>query len=208
MTHRLSDLDTIIFDLGEVIIDLDPNAVIAEFSVLTNGKGENLRNLIVGTPHLYEYETGQMTDEAFVAAINTLVKADITLDQLRYAWNLMIKDVSIKRLDLMLSLMDTHRVLILSNTNYMHEVFFDELVKSKTGKVMKDYAHEAYYSHNIGRRKPNRDIYEFVVSDQQLSPAKTLFLDDKEENILAAREVGLKAEQVSFPDQIFDILHG
>ncbi|MEQ8471862.1 MAG: HAD-IA family hydrolase [Marinoscillum sp.] len=209
MPHRLSNLETIIFDLGEVVIDLDTDAVIAAFSKLTNGQGKNLRDLIVGTPHLYQYETGQMSDQEFVNAINGLIEADISLSDLRYAWNLMIKDVSIKRLEFMVELMQSHQVLILSNTNAMHEVCFDALIKSKTGKLMRDHSHTAYYSHNIGFRKPNRDIYEFVVAEQKLNPQKTLFLDDKLENIESARGVGLKAEQVLFPDQIFEILvHG
>ncbi|MEQ9305021.1 MAG: HAD-IA family hydrolase, partial [Marinoscillum sp.] len=155
---------------------------------------------------LYQYETGQMNDQEFVSSINELVGAEISLDDLRHAWNLMIKDVSIRRLEFMQSLMQSHRVLILSNTNAMHEVCFDELITTKTGKIMKDYAHSALYSHDIGYRKPNHDIFEYVIDREKLNPNKTLFLDDKLENIVAAREVGIKAEQVSFPDQIFEII--
>lgn len=206
MAYRLAELDTIIFDLGEVIVDLDPQAVIREFSRITDGKGSDLRELIVGSPYLYRYETGQVTDQEFVHEINQLFGTRISFEEFRHAWNLMIKAISPRRLELMQKLMATHRVLILSNTNAMHEVYFDEMVQSVTGTPMKAYAHTAYYSHLIGYRKPNEDIYEFVIKEQGLRPDRALFLDDKEENIQAARRVGLKAEQVKYPDQIFEIL--
>jgi len=204
--YRLSELDTIIFDLGEVIVDLDPKAVIDEFSRLTDGRGKNLRELIVGSPYLFEYETGQIDDHEFIRQINQLFQSEISYDEFFHAWNLMIKSIPENRLELMKKLQQTHRVLVLSNTNRMHEVKFEKMMMDTANITMRELADMAYYSHDIGRRKPNADIYEFVIDEQSLNPEKSLFLDDKKENIEAARTVGLKAEQVQFPDQIFDIL--
>lgn len=206
MQHRLANYETIIFDLGEVIVDLDPQAVITAFSKLTEGGGNDLRELIVGSPYLYQYETGVLTDGQFIAQVNQLFDSEISQEDFFHAWNLMIRDIPLKRLELIQKLLNTHRVLILSNTNRMHEVCFEEMMVSRIGTTMRELAHIAYYSHDIGLRKPNEDIYEFVIREQQLDPSRSLFLDDKTENIQAARQVGLKAEQVLFPDQIFEIL--
>lgn len=206
MAARLSELDTIIFDLGEVIVDLDPQAVISEFSRLTHADGNEVRNLIVQSNYLNEYETGQLTDQQFVDAVNTLFNTSVTLEEFRYAWNLMIKEIPDRRLALLKKLMETHQVLLLSNTNNMHEERFDKQVKKQTGQRMKDHVHTAYYSHHMGHRKPDRSIYEVVIAEQQLNPAKTLFLDDRIENINAAKQVGLQAIQVLHPDQIFELL--
>lgn len=206
MIPRLSQLDTIIFDLGEVIVDLDPKSVIAEFSRLSKGKGDLLRELLVSSPHLFEYETGRMTDQEFIRAANALIAGEIPEQDFRRAWNLLIRDVPKHRLELLEKLSATHRVLLLSNTNKMHELYFDSLVGQVSGKQMKDYAHTAYYSHEIGFRKPNRDIYEFVIDQQNLDPKRAIFLDDRPENVSAAMQTGLHAVQVMFPDQIFEIL--
>lgn len=207
--QRLSNLDTIIFDLGEVIIDLDARAVITAFEKLAGNQGNSIRDLIVNSPYLFEYETGQLTCSEFISNVNTLLKCEISEEQFRSAWNMMIRGVSTRRLDFLDKLKQTHQVILLSNTNRMHEEFFDELVIKTGGRPMKDYAHVAYYSHNIGFRKPNQDIYEFVVKEQSLIPERTLFLDDRPENIEAALSVGLQAIQVKYPDQIFEILtHG
>lgn len=206
MTYDLNDLDTIIFDLGEVIVDLDPQAVIDGFYAQTNGNDADLRGLIVSSPHLYDYETGKMDDRAFIKHVNGLFQSEIADEDFARSWNAMIAKVSEKRLSLMKDLMKTHKVLILSNTNAMHEVYFDAMVQEKTGQIMKDFCHHAYYSHRIGHRKPDLSIYEYIIDQEGLQPSRALFLDDKEENVLAARQAGLQSEQVAYPDQIFEIL--
>lgn len=206
MSTRLRDLDTIIFDLGEVIVDLDPQAVVDEFSRLTQADGKEVRDLIVQSNHLYDYETGKLSNQEFADAVNELFNTNVSYEDFENAWNLMIKGISEQRLLLLENLMKTHRVLILSNTNKMHEDYFDEMVTGLTGKLMKDFAHTAYYSHLIGYRKPESAIYEYVIDQQGLNPQKTLFLDDRSDNIAAAKEVGLQAIQVDYPDQIFELL--
>lgn len=206
MKHRLSELSTIIFDLGEVIVDLDSQAVLNRFSQLTGLEGIVLKDRLLNTPYLFEYETGQIDDASFVQGMNDVLQTNIAFEDFKIAWNLMIKDIPLKRLELIGQLKTTHQVLILSNTNYMHEECFEQIMMERIGQKMTDLADVAYYSHHIGYRKPNHDIYEYVIDQHTLSPSKTIFLDDREDNILAAREVGLQAEQVTFPDQIFDIL--
>lgn len=203
---QLNNLDAIIFDLGEVIVDLNPEAVISAFADLTNGQGQELRELIVSSPYLYQFETGQLSEEAFVEAIGQLLNTTIDLDQFRYAWNLMIGAIPLKRLELMRQLQKSHQVYILSNTNITHERHFDELVFQHQGLKMGDYVHEAYYSHVVGMRKPNTDIFEYVTRQNKLEAGRCLFLDDKAENIVAAKGAGWQAIQVQYPDQIFEIL--
>lgn len=204
--QRLQEISTIIFDLGEVIVDLNPQAVIDEFNRLTEGRGKDLKELMVGSPYLFQYETGQISDEDFIKAINGLFQSEISYSDFYHAWNLMIKDISVKRVQLMKKLMKTHQVLVLSNTNKMHEECFEQMMMEKVGVTMRNMIHHAFYSHDIALRKPNHDIYQYVIQDRSLDPSKTLFLDDKLENITAAQEVGMKAIQVKYPDQIFEIL--
>ncbi|MFY0606929.1 MAG: HAD-IA family hydrolase [Cyclobacteriaceae bacterium] len=206
MKYSISEFDTIIFDLGEVIVNLDTQAVVNEFARLLKLPSVDLKSILVGSDELYLYETGQIDKGLFIERIVDLLGAQISVQDFENAWNLMLADIPIERLQFMKELMNTHEVLILSNTNGMHEERFDEMVKIQTGKIMKDFAHKAYYSHRIGYRKPNQDIYEFVINDRGLIPSKSLFLDDKIENVLAARDVGLRSEQVLKSNDIFQIL--
>ncbi|WP_421869232.1 HAD-IA family hydrolase [Marinoscillum sp.] len=206
MKHRLAELDTIIFDLGEVIVDLNTRAVLEEFSRLTKTDGAGLKEVLMNTPHLFLYETGQIDDQTFASEMSREMNTSINYEDFKFGWNLMIKDIPIQRLEFINKLKETHQVLILSNTNAMHEEKFEAIMQERIGMKMMDLAHIAYYSHHIGYRKPNHDIYEFVLAKNSLNPEKTIFLDDREDNILAAKEVGIRTQQVMHPDQIFEIL--
>ena len=60
---------------------------------------------------------------------------------------------------------------------------------------MADMVHTAYYSHELGLRKPDPHIYQKVIDLQNLNPAKTIFFDDRLENITAAQDSGIQAIQ-------------
>ena len=206
MKHRLAELDTIIFDLGEVVVDLDTKAVLNQFAKLTNADGIRLKEMLMSTPFLFQYETGQIDKYTFAKEMGNALDVAMAFEDFEHAWNLMIKDITIERLEFIEKLKESHQVLILSNTNDMHEDKFESIMQERIGIKMTELAHKAYYSHRIGFRKPNADIYEFIIRENDLNPGRSLFLDDREDNILAAKEVGLKAQQVMFPDQIFEIL--
>lgn len=198
---------TVIFDLGEVIIDLNSKAVIEKLQDKGSEKGIDYKELIVSSPFLNLYETGQMSETDFRSAMKTTLGIKMSDHEFDDIWNAMLQDIPAPRLELMQSLGDKFTTMILSNTNGIHERKFDEIVGAKTeGKQMKDMVHHAYYSHDIGHRKPDTEIYRFVLDQHQLKPGRTLFLDDKLENVEAARSVGIHAVKVEYPDQIFEIL--
>ncbi|XOV94732.1 MAG: HAD family hydrolase [Bacteroidota bacterium] len=204
----LSKIDTIIFDLGGVIVDLNPDAVILEFAKYVDVvPSDEMRDFIVGSPALLKYETGKTSEDQFLLEMNGLLKTQMTMSEFEYAWNLMLGDIPIKRLNLMKHLGENFQTMILSNTNGIHERKFDEIVNAHTGeKGMHSFVHVAHYSHNIGLRKPEASCYQYVLDQSNLNPSRTLFLDDNAKNIEGARTMGINAFRVEYPDQIFEIL--
>ena len=59
-------------------------------------------------------------------------------------------------------------------------------------KGIHELVHKAYYSHEVGMRKPNHNIYQFVLQEQGIAPKEALFIDDRLDNIKGAREVGMQ----------------
>ncbi len=207
----LAKIDTIIFDLGEVIVDLDPAAVINQFGKYSPVEATaEMKELIVNSPELILYETGKITEEEFLVKMNKLLNSQMTMEQFEAAWNLMLKHIPQRRLNLMKSLGKTHQTMILSNTNGIHQRKFDQMIGEATNEVgMHSFVEIAHYSHVIGLRKPEPECYNYVIDHSQLKPEKTLFLDDNPHNIKAAKLLGIQAVQVEFPDQIFEIIgHG
>ncbi len=204
----LSKIDTIIFDLGGVIVDLNPDGVIRKLSEYVDvSPSDEMRELIVNSPVLIQYETGKTSEEQFLLEMNELLKGNMSMQDFEEAWNLMLGDIPSKRLQLMKDLGNRFQTMILSNTNGIHERKFNEMVNEQTGEEgMHSFVHLAHYSHKIGYRKPEAICYEYVIDKGQLNPERTLFLDDNVKNISGARELGIKAVQVKYPDQIFEIV--
>lgn len=204
----LTKIDTIIFDLGGVIVDLDPDAVILKLAEHVDVvPSDEMRDFIVGSPALIKYETGKIPEDQFLLEINELLHGQMTMEEFEEAWNLMLHKIPNNRLNLMKKLGANFQTMILSNTNGMHERKFNEIVKGQTGEEgMHSFVQIAHYSHNIGLRKPEATCYQFVIDHSSLNPARTLFLDDNVKNIDSAKAIGIHAIRVEYPDQIFEIL--
>ena len=206
---RLSktNYDTIIFDLGQVIVDLDGPAVIAQLLKESRLDNPDLKSLIVDDPVLYEFERGRIGEEEFRNSFRDILKMDISNDRFDEIWNLMLKSIPLKRLELMSGIGDYFQTMILSNTNIIHERKFDQMVGELAfGKQMKDFVHHAHYSHDMGQRKPDKVIYQTIIDLHNLVPERTIFLDDRTDNVGAAKELGIEAFQVADPDDIHDLL--
>ena len=202
----LRNYDTIIFDLGEVIVDLDPQAV-EDRLFAASRKELDYRDLVFTSPLIKQYETGRITEGAFRKEMNELLNISLSDDEFDEVWNLMLSEIPIDRLNFMEQLKSEFQVMILSNTNSIHERKFDEMVGAVTaGRKMADFVHHAHYSHEVGLSKPDQEVYHYVLNRHDLVPERTLFLDDRQDNVAAARMTGIDARQVEFPDQIFDLL--
>ena len=203
----LKDTETIIFDLGEVIIDLDSKRVINQFQKHSDKSAEDIIRLISKSQALIDYEVGKMTDAEFCQVVNELLSIELSQASFEAIWNSFLGIIKLDKLHLMQALKEKFNVLILSNTNAIHQRAFDrrvgELIPSK---IMADMVHTAYYSHELKLRKPDPHIYQKVIDLQNLNPAKTIFFDDRLENISAAQGSGIQAIKVTYSDQILDQL--
>ena len=204
---NLTVIKTIIFDLGQVIIDLDPDAVISRLKGYSDKQADEIVRLITESQVLIEYEVGNMTDDYFCDEVNKLLGTNIPLVIFEQIWNSFLGVIKPEKLQLMEDLKNQFEVLILSNTNAIHQREFDLRVSSiRPGNIMSDMVHTAHYSHCMGFRKPDLRIYERVLDLHRLNPAEVLFFDDRIENIVAAQILGIKGIQVTYSDQILDKL--
>ena len=98
-----------------------------------------------------------------------------------------------KSLQFLDSLQSKYKLFLLSNTNHIHLNEFNKIYhQKKRTKPFDDFFDKAYYSCDIGLRKPNADIYEFVLNENKLDVGKTLFVDDSAQNIEAAKALGMQ----------------
>lgn len=145
-------------------------------------------------------------DETFRDQLREVLSDHLSDAELDHAWNAMLLDIPMERIHLLEHLKSRFNIYLLSNTNNIHLQCFNKQVQQLTGFVAMDqYFHQAYYSHIMKMRKPDVEIYEYVLHAHDLVPHETIFLDDNKDNLLGANNAGIKTFHVEHPDQIYSL---
>lgn len=186
---RISNFDTIIFDFGGVILDIDPDLSRRRFAEMLGI--ENARKLETEQlPQLYE--TGSISRSEFVARINQIAGTQLSDSEILAAWNAMLLNYKPARIEWIKRLHKTHRLLLLSNTNDAHFEYFHNKLIAEYGITFYQLFDHVYLSHEMGLLKPSHEIYETVIAEQKLDLQHTLFIEDTARNVAGAQEVGLQ----------------
>lgn len=188
--NHLKGITAIIFDLGGVIVDLDIDKTRTALSKLLGGEQPDLYYSHHHLPLFSDYEVGQISDAEFIAGLQRQSMNGTSHESIIEAWNAMLVGIPQSRIQMLERLTKTYRLFILSNTNAIHTERFEKMASgyNKLSELFED----VYYSHLIGSRKPNKEIFEAVIKKSNLDPSSTLFVDDLSANIEAAQNLGFK----------------
>ncbi len=199
-------IENIIFDFGGVIIDIDPQLTVKEFAKLgvkDFGKLDN-REFIEGI--IKKFEKGIYTPEVFRKKMRSFLKFDATDQQLDDAWNALLYDIPRERIEVIEEVKKYYPIYLMSNSNEIHYDLYVRDLQLRFGyREFDKLFNKAYFSFDLHLIKPETDIYEFVIYQHNLNPKTTLFIDDKDENIDTAINVGLKTYCLKPPQRIRDI---
>ena len=199
-------IKNIIFDLGGVIINLSEERTLHGFANLSGWTPEDLRDQILNGDLYKKLEKGMISPPDFRDGVRNLLKVDAPDESIDEAMNAMLLDIPVARIDLLRSLSHRFRLFLLSNTNEIHFRAFNQIMKETAGEKSIDMLFEkAYYSHLVHMRKPDREIYELVVSENRINPTETIFLDDNEVNLSGAAPLGIQTVLVSNASTIFNL---
>ena len=192
MIFEGSHIDTILFDLGGVILNIDYQLPIKAFQKLGIDDFDT-RFSQLRQNHLFDdYETGRISSELFLDQLKKIVKPGISDKQIIDAWNSILLDLPEERLFILEKAAENHRIFLLSNTNDIHITEFNHyLLKEHNLPSLEPFFESLYLSYEIGLRKPDPKIFEYVLQDAGLDPATTLFIDDSIQHIQAAHELGI-----------------
>ncbi len=184
-------IKNIIFDLGHVIINIDPDRSVREMRKLGFDNFEESYSLL-SQSHLFDrLEKGLIEQEPFYNKINDHLADKIEHHKIEAAWNAMLLDFPEERINLIKVLSKKYRVFLLSNTNAIHYKKYNADFNNQFGINLDDLFEKAYFSHRLGMRKPDPDIFEHVLNDSDLNPFETLFIDDLDKNIDVAGRMGI-----------------
>lgn len=193
-----------IFDLGRVVLPISPQTTSYNFNKL------GVKNFDETIVHLKEnelfdnFERGKVSANEFISFIQSQSNNNISKNQIIEAWNSMLLDFPSERIDLIRDLSKKYKVFLLSNTNEIHCNFYLSKFKKAFGYDFDSIFTKAYYSHKIGHRKPDLEIYSHVLNEQNLIPQETLFFDDVQHNLDGASKLGIGTQLITDNYTILD----
>lgn len=189
----MSAFKNILFDLGGIFLNIDYQKTEQAFVDLgVNNFGQLFSQQFSNT--LFEsLETGKITPEDFYEAFRKETNMNLSNDAIQDAWNAMLLDFPKERLQWLENISDQYPVYLFSNTNIIHyQSFILNFEQNFPQKPFNNYFRKAYYSHELGLRKPYPHSYLKIMELENLDPKETLFIDDTPKNIEGAKQAGLQ----------------
>ena len=204
----MAKLKNIIFDLGGVLLNIDYNKTLQAFKELGYNDFEEMYNQYSADALFEQLETGNITNDEFYNKILKGREESVNKDQVTLAWNTLLLDFRLSTIDFLKELAKKYNLYLLSNTNAIHLEAFRKIFTEQTGYADIDvFFKKAYYSNLVHLRKPNKNIFEFVLADARIWPEESLFIDDSYNNIDTAREMGFKTHLLLPGEKIEDLTY-
>ncbi len=204
----MQGIKNIIFDLGGVILNIDYKRPQEEFRKLGVKEVEKLYSKQNQVELFDLLETGKISEKEFVQKIKESSDLEISDSEIIAAWNSILLEFPLRRLQILQQLQLHYNIYLLSNTNEIHEKAFNEMLKVQCGyPSLALFFDRVYLSHRVGLRKPDPKIFELVLSENNLKKEETLFIDDSIQHIESASQLGIKTihlkDNMTMEDDIF-----
>ncbi|MBM3402340.1 MAG: HAD family phosphatase [Bacteroidetes bacterium] len=205
----MNKIRNIIFDYGNVIFTIDFQRAQQSFTDLGV---KNVAHFFSHKSHdslFDQFEQGFISSSEFrdgirkVTGINSL--SDMEIDQ---AWNSLLISVPEPNHELLLKTKKKYRTFLLSNNNEIHyNWIMDYLKREHQIDSNANFFEKDYYSHLMKMRKPNPEIFEYVLIENNLNPAETLFIDDSPQHLKTAALLGLNTHLMTSDETLESYLY-
>jgi 2-haloacid dehalogenase len=190
-------INTIIFDLGAVLIDWNPTYLYKKIFEREEEMHHFLKTIC--TPDWNEeQDAGRSLQEATDLLVKEFPDHEENINAFYGRWTEMLGDAIQDSVDIFKELKESNRYKIYALTNWSAETFpvaverfeflnwFDGVVVSGTEMM----------------RKPHPDFYKILLNRYQVNTENALFIDDNLRNVLAARELGIDSIHFQSPEQL------
>ncbi len=192
--------------MGAVLIDIDYQQTAKAFEALGVSNFDQQFSQINASKLFEALEMGKISNDDFYAAMQAQMAGPADTTAIQHAWNAILKDFRMESMRFLEKIKSDYRLFLLSNTNAIHLEEVNAILRRQIGATeVDDYFEKAYYSHKVGMRKPNADIFEYVLADANIVAAETLFVDDTQMNIDTAHRLGFKTHLL-LPNQQIESL--
>lgn len=192
----------LVFDLGDVLLNVDSQRLIDKLNKVEHGLGERFHSLYFENYHIHcEYEKNTISREEFTQEMLTWLDYKISAEDFYNYYSDLFSPIE-ETINLLPQLKEKYKLVLLSNTNFIHQKYGWEKYE------FLKYFDKLILSHEIGSRKPEKNIYKAVENFTGSSPSEHFFIDDLLENVEAAKHLGWDAVQYLKSDSFTFLLKG
>lgn len=183
----------IIFDLGGVLLNIDYSLTEKAFIQLGIKNFPQMYSQIKQSSLFDDFEIGAIPAQQFVQELIKTSGINASEQDIINAWNAMLQDMPLRRLQILQQLRNYYDIILLSNTNEIHEAAFNKIIEQAHGTPhIGTFFDKVYLSHRIGMRKPDVAVFEHILKENELSAQHTLFIDDSPQHIEGAKKAGIQ----------------
>lgn len=200
----MQNIKNIIFDYGNVIFTIDFKRTQDAFNALGITNVQSFYAHKTQHPIFNQFEKGEITAAEFRNGIREISEhPNLTDEQIDHTWNSLLIGIPKGNHELLLQLKEKYRTFLLSNINEIHLNYIESYLKKEFNLDGNEvFFEKIYYSHIVGKRKPNPDIFEQVLTENNLDPQETLFIDDSPQHLETATNLGIQTYLMTYPDTI------
>lgn len=186
----VSEIRNLIFDMGNVLIDIDIPLTFQALSARTGRSLTEVEKAFAADGLHARYESGLLAEEAYRRLIGERLSSQLSPEAFRADVLKLLLEMPAARLQRLRELSGHYRLFLLSNTNAVHVQHVIERA-AEMGFDFIGLFEKAYLSHEMGHVKPQPEIYQQVIRQSNLIPQQSVFIDDVPENLEAAARQGI-----------------
>lgn len=190
MTIRL-----ITFDLGNVLVQVDHSLFCRRLAAAAGVAPAMVYDRVFRGPLEPGFDTGQLTPLEFYARITAAFGLNLDFAEFAAWWNDIFQPLP-EMEALVAQLADRLSLFLLSNTNSLH---FDYI---RANFPVIRYFDRLLLSYELGCRKPEAAIYQALIEAAGLPPDQILFIDDRQDFVIAARQHNLQTWHFQGPEPL------
>ncbi|RYU91378.1 HAD family phosphatase [Mucilaginibacter terrigena] len=200
----MKNIKNIIFDYGNVIFSIDFRRAQQAFKELGISNADEFFGHRQQDEIFDRFDRGEVTADEFRAYVKSKINNPAVTDQqITDAWNSLLLGIAPGNHELLLKFKKKYRTFLLSNINDIHYTYIMHYLKTDFGFDDNEHLFEkTYYSHLVGKRKPQIDFFKQVLSENNLKPEETLFIDDSPQHLEAAKTLGIQTFLMTAPDTL------
>lgn len=202
----LKGIKNIIFDLGGVLLNIDPKKTIEAFGKM--GMEQLVKDSGLSYDHdiFFQMEQGKLSPDEFRKGVQEMLPEPVSFNEIDAAWTAMLLDFPEIRVQLVKNLSEDFKIYLFSNTNAIHVEKYHANFRKQHGFEVSTLFEKDFYSNEIGFRKPSLESFLEIIRLSGIQPEESIFIDDSHLNVDAAIACGLKGywlEQGQKVEQIF-----